>query len=222
MEKYGLIFDMDGVLADTESLIARASIDMFRELYRVDLTAEDFKPFIGTGAVRYVEGPAEKIGIALDLDRALEVRLNNFTALLDAGECEACPGAVELVESAARSGDWKLAIATSSPRPKAMPTLQAAGIPVEMFSEIVTGDQVTHKKPHPEIYFAAQHALGMSADRCVVIEDAVTGIDAAKAAGLKCIGVTTSFRRDELYKADIVVGSLEDVNLAMLRKLIGD
>ncbi|HRK36734.1 MAG TPA: HAD-IA family hydrolase [Candidatus Hydrogenedentes bacterium] len=222
MEKYGLIFDMDGVLADTESLIAKASIDMFRELYKIELTAEDFRPFIGTGAVRYVEGPAEKLGITLDLERALEVRLKNFTAMLDAGECQAFPGAVELVEAAAGSGDWKLAIATSSPRPKAMPTLEAAGIPVEMFFEIITGDMVTHKKPHPEIYEAAHAALGLPKDSCVVIEDAVTGVTAAKAAGLKCIGITNSFRRDELAEADVVLGSLEDVNLSLLRRVIGD
>jgi cytidine deaminase len=222
MEKYGLIFDMDGVLADTESLIARASVDMFRELYKVELTANDFRPFIGTGAARYVEGPAEALGIAIDLDRALEVRLENFKKLLDAGECHACPGAVELVEAAAGSGDWKLAIATSSPRPKAMPTLEAAGIPVEMFSEIITGDMITHKKPHPEIYEAAQKAVGFTKENCIVIEDAVTGVTSAKAAGLKCIAVTNSFRRDELADADVVIGSLEDLNLVLLRRLIGD
>lgn len=222
MERYGLIFDMDGVLADTEELIARASIDMFRELYQVELTADDFRPFIGTGAVRYVEGPAENLGIALDLDRALDVRLRNFQALLDAGECRACPGAVELIEAAARTGDWKLAIATSSPRPKAMPTLKAACIPVEMFSEIITGDMVTHKKPHPEIYEAAVTALAMPKENCVVIEDAVSGVQSAKAAGLSCIAVTTSFRRDELAEADVVVGSLEDVNLTLLRRLINE
>ena len=54
-----VIFDMDGVLADTEPLIADATIRMFRDLYAVELTPDDFKPFIGTGAVRYVEGPAE-------------------------------------------------------------------------------------------------------------------------------------------------------------------
>ena len=91
-----------------------------------------------------------------------------------------------------------------------------------MFSEIVTGDMVTHKKPHPEIYETAHAAVGLPKERCVVIEDAVTGVTAAKAAGLKCIGVTTSFRRDELAEADIVVSSLEDVNLALLRRLIGD
>lgn len=222
MEKFGLIFDMDGVLADTESLIARASIDMFRELYNAKLTADDFRPFIGTGAVRYVEGPAQALGITIDLDRALEVRLNNFKKLLDAGECHPCPGAVELVEAAARSGDWKLAIATSSPRPKAIPTLEAAHVPIEMFSEIITGDMVTHKKPHPEIYEAAHQAVGLPKNHCIVVEDAVTGVTAAKAAGLKCIAVTNSFRRDELAEADVVVGSLEDVNLALLRRLIGD
>ena len=103
-----------------------------------------------------------------------------------------------------------------------LPTLEAAGIPVEMFSEIVTGDMVTHKKPHPEIYDAAQKAVGFTKDNCIVIEDAVTGVTAAKAAGLKCIAVTNSFRRDELADADIVIGSLEDLNLVLLRRLIGD
>ena len=73
VEPFALIFDMDGVLADTEALIARASIEMYRELYGLELAPEDFRPYIGTGAVRYVEGPAEDAGITLrDLDEAIE------------------------------------------------------------------------------------------------------------------------------------------------------
>ncbi|GMU91813.1 MAG: hydrolase [Candidatus Hydrogenedentota bacterium] len=220
MEQYGLIFDMDGVLADTEPLIARASIDMFRDLYGVEMTAEDFRPFIGTGPYRYVQGPADKYGIKLDMERALERRLANFQALLEAGECKACPGALDLIKAATDSGEWLLAIATSSPRPKAIPTLEAAHIPIEMFSVIVTGDQVTHKKPHPEIYLKAHGEVGLPKDNCIVIEDAVAGVESAKAAGLKCIAVTGSFRRDELAEADLVVNSLEEVNLFTLRKLV--
>ncbi|MBX7259093.1 MAG: HAD-IA family hydrolase [Candidatus Hydrogenedentes bacterium] len=219
-KKYALIFDMDGVLADTEPLIARASIDMFRELYGVELTAEDFRPFIGTGAVRYVEGPAEKIGLKIDLKRALEVRFRNFSALLDAGECRPCPGAIELVRAAADSGEWNLAIATSSPTDKANVTLNAIQAPVDKFDVIITGDMVTHKKPHPEIYIAAQNAVGLPCSQCLVVEDAVTGVQSAKSANLRCLAVTSSFRASDLSLADCIVDSLEHVTLDTLRKVL--
>ena len=219
-KQFALIFDMDGVLADTETLIARASIDMFRELYGVELKAEDFRPFIGTGAVRYVEGPAEKIGLKLDLAKALDVRFKNFSALLDAGECRPCPGALELVNAAADSGEWNLAIATSSPGDKAKVTLDTVNVPTEKFDVIITGDMVTHKKPHPEIYLAAQSALGLPCSRCLVIEDAVTGVQAAKSAGIRCLAVTSSFRADDLKLADYIVDSLEHVTLDTLRNVL--
>jgi beta-phosphoglucomutase-like phosphatase (HAD superfamily) len=62
----GLIFDLDGVIADTERFIALATREMFRELYGVEFDLDEFRPYVGTGAVRYVEGPAEKAGIAID------------------------------------------------------------------------------------------------------------------------------------------------------------
>ncbi len=218
--RYGLIFDMDGVLADTEPLIARASIEMYRELYNVEMTADDFRPFIGTGAVRYVMGPAEKLGLKIDLERALEVRLNHFEALLKAGECKPCPGALKLIEAAFADGDWKLAIATSSPDKKARVTLDAIGAPIDKFAAIITGDVVTHKKPHPEIYLAAYAALALPATHCITVEDAVTGVRASKDAGLKCIAVTSSFSADELRGADRIVDSLENVSVETLRELV--
>jgi HAD superfamily hydrolase (TIGR01509 family) len=222
-EQFGLVFDMDGVLADTEALIARASIDMFRTLYGVELTAEDFRPYIGTGAVRYVEGPAEDAGITLrDLDEAIEVRHKNFVALLDAGECKPCPGALELVDAiSAANGTWKLAIATSSPAKKAASTLECINAPIDKFDQIVNGDMVTHKKPHPEIYLKAADALGLPPARCIAVEDAITGVASAKAAGMQCLAVTNSFSRTELAQADVVVGSLEEVTLSRLREMVG-
>lgn len=221
-ERFGLVFDMDGVLADTEALIARASIDMFKTLYGVELTAEDFRPYIGTGAVRYVVGPAEDAGITLrDLDEAVELRHNNFVALLEAGECRALPGAIELIDTVAdTNGSWKLAIATSTPEKKAYITLDTVHVPIEKFHAIVNGDMVTHKKPHPEIYLKAADALGLAPARCIAVEDAVTGVASAKAAGMHCLAVTNSFSRAELAQADILVSSLEDVTVQMLRGMM--
>lgn len=217
---YGLIFDMDGVLADTEALIARATIDMYRELYSVELTPEDFREFIGTGAARYTGGPAEKLGLSIDLDAAIQKRHENFVALLEAGECAPCPGALELVETAAESPDWKLAIATSSPSEKARATWKAIDVPLDKFTALVTGDMVGEKKPHPEIYEMAVAALGLAPTQCVVIEDAVSGVESAKAAGTVCIAVTGSFEAGDLAKADLVVESLVDVDLDRLASLV--
>ncbi|MBN2311505.1 MAG: HAD-IA family hydrolase, partial [Candidatus Hydrogenedentes bacterium] len=209
----------DGVLADTEGLIARATIAMFRDLYGAELAPEDFRPFIGTGAVRYVEGPAEKLGVSIDIDAAIARRHEHYVALLEAGECVACPGALALVDGAAAAG-WKLAIATSSPGAKAQATVDAIGLPLDRFTAFITGDMVVRKKPHPEIYEAAIAALGLPAKACVVVEDAVSGVAAAKAAGTKCLAVTGSFGRDALAGADLIVGSLEEVDAERLARLL--
>ncbi|GMV94030.1 MAG: haloacid dehalogenase [Candidatus Hydrogenedentota bacterium] len=221
-EQFGLVFDMDGVLADTEALIARASIDMFKTLYGVELTPEDFRPYIGTGAVRYVVGPAEDAGITLrDVDEAVELRHNNFVALLEAGECKALPGAIELIKTVAdTNGTWKLAIATSTPEKKALITLETIHAPLDRFAAFINGDLVTHKKPDPEIYLKAADALNLPPSHCVAVEDAVTGVASAKTAGMKCLAVTNSFSREELAQADIIVSSLEDVTVQMLRGMV--
>jgi len=217
---FGLLFDMDGVIVDTEALIARASIEMFRDLYGAELTPKDFRPFIGTGAVRYVEGPAEGLGLAIDIDEAVRVRHENFVKLLDAGMCKPCAGVLELVHAAADSPDWKVAIATSSPSDKAAATLKAAEIPVDRFDLIINGTMVTHKKPHPEIYQLTASRLELDPAACVVIEDAITGTEAAKRAGMKCVSVTSSFSAEELAQADMIVASLDEVNLDALRGLV--
>jgi len=217
---FGLIFDMDGVLADTEGAIAQATIMVYRDFYGVELTPKDFVPFIGTGAVRYTEGPAEKLGIAIDLERALEARTKNFFDIINNGTCIAFPGVHALLKAAEEHPEWKLALATSSPGPKSLGTLAAAGIDPNCFVAYLHGDLVTHKKPHPEIYLKAIECLEIPATQCVVVEDAVAGVEAAKAAGTKVVGVTNSFSREDLHLADWLVSSLEEVNLERLQALI--
>ncbi|MBI2435798.1 MAG: HAD family phosphatase [Candidatus Hydrogenedentes bacterium] len=219
---YGLIFDVDGVLADTEGPICKATMKMFRDLYNLETRPEDFVPFIGTGAVRYVEGPAALYGITVDLPRALEARSKNFFDIVHSGESIAFPGVNALIDDAAADPHWKLAIATSSPGEKSRGTLVAAGIDANKFDAYLHGDLVTHKKPHPEIYLKAIDALGLPAAQCVVVEDALTGVEAAKAAGAHVVGVTTSFSRAQLAQADIVVDSLEELSLPRLRRLVED
>jgi len=216
----GLIFDMDGVLADTEGPIAQATIKMFRDLYGAELSPEDFTEFIGTGAVRYTAGPAEKLGIEIDLEQALEARHKNFFEIINAGPSIALPGAHALIDSAHADPHWKLAIATSSPGEKARGTLEAAKVDTSMFDAFIHADMVTHKKPHPEIYLKAIAAIGIAPEQCVVIEDAVAGVQAAKAAGTKVVAVSNSFPAEQLGGADRVVDTLEALTLDALRELL--
>src|SRR5690606_27996409 len=137
--------------------------------------------FIGTGGVRYVEGPAGKYGIKVNLLVALDVRTRNFFDIIHSGESIAFPGVRELIEAAHADPDWILAIATSSPGDKAIGTLKAAGVDTEKFSAFLHGDLVTHKKPHPEIYLKASEAIQVPAEQCVIIEDAVAGVESGKA-----------------------------------------
>ncbi|MBI4557980.1 MAG: HAD family phosphatase [Candidatus Hydrogenedentes bacterium] len=218
---YGLVFDVDGVLADTEALIARATIAMFRELYNVEMRPEDFRPYIGTGPYKYVEGPAAKYGVALrDVEEAIHQRQVHFVRLLHEGNSIAFPGVNELILAAARDSNWKLAIATSSSREKSEVSLRAAEVPFEKFDAYISGDLVRNKKPHPEIYLKAAAAIHLSPTLCIAVEDAITGVASAKAAGMKCLAVTNTFRPDELQQADLIVSSLTQVGLSQLEDLI--
>ena len=217
---YGLIFDVDGVIADTERLSEEATIAMFNELYDIEPLPEDFIPFIGTGAVRYIEGVADMYGIEVDIDKAVQKRTDNFLKILNSEKSAGLDGAAELANEAFNNSDWKVAVATSGPTEKSKASVRASNIDINLFDAYITGDMVTHLKPNPEIYIKAGNAIDISPDRCIVIEDAVNGIEAAKAAGMNCVAVTNSFGAEALQNADFVVSTLRDLNLDKLRCLI--
>ena len=102
---WALIFDVDGVVADTEALNARASVLMFRELHGITVQPEDFRPFVGHGDERYCEGVAEKYGVSINTQAAVERRAEDFFRLLQDAPLPASPGVLEIV-AAARRDPW--------------------------------------------------------------------------------------------------------------------
>ena len=124
-----------------------------------------------------------------------------------------------LFRAAMEHPDFALAIATSSTREKSVAVLKSAGIPYEKVVYI-TGSDVTHKKPHPELFKKAVEQLRIPPASCVVIEDAPNGIEAAKAAGCRCIAVTNSVAAGQLEEADRIVDSLEEIDLEQIRSLL--
>ena len=205
-----VIFDMDGVLTDSEPLINQAAIAMFKEK-GLTVQPEDFLPFVGAGEERYVAGVAEKYHFPLDPPAAKQRTYEIYLDLVPS-ELHAFPGVNDLVLRC-REARLRVAVASSADKIKVIANLQKIGLPLESWDAVVTGERVEHKKPAPDIFLTAAQELGMPAEQCVVVEDAVNGIQAAKAAGMRCVAVAQTFPAERLQAADIVRDKILDVRL---------
>ena len=195
----GIILDMDGVLVDSEPFICEAAMEMFQQTYGTRVQKEDFVPFVGAGEDRFIGGVAEKYGITLTLPRDKERTYAIYLDLIK-GRLHPLPGAGEFVR-AGRLRGYKLALATSADRVKMLGNLQEIGIPLDAFDAVVTGDDVERKKPDPQIFLLAARRIGIGTEECLVVEDAPSGIRAARAAGCRCLGILSSFAADALLEA---------------------
>ncbi len=205
-----VVFDMDGVLTDSEPLINEAAVAMFRER-GVKVQPEDFLPFVGTGEDRYIGGVAAKHGCRLDLVAAKKRTYEIYLELVPT-RLRAFPGAQQLVRTCQKAG-LKVAVASSADLIKIVANLQKIGLPLEAWDAIVCAEDVPNKKPAPDIFLAAARKLGLAPAACVVIEDAVNGIQAAKAAGMRCVAVAQTFAPEHLVAADLVRPGLRDISL---------
>jgi HAD superfamily hydrolase (TIGR01509 family) len=204
----GILFDMDGVLVDSEPYICKAAIMMFEEL-GVKASPEDFNPFVGMGENRYIGGVAENHGVKVDIVK-VKARTYEIYENIVKGQLSALPGAHSFIAECRRRG-FRLALATSADTVKMRVNLREIGLPPETFDSIVTGLDVVNKKPFPDIYVRAALMIGLKPEECLVVEDAASGIKAGKAAGCKCLGITSSFDARVLAGADWICTSLEDV-----------
>jgi HAD superfamily hydrolase (TIGR01509 family) len=199
---------MDGVLLDSEEYITRAGVLMFREK-GFEVQEADFKPFTGMGENRFLGGVAEKYGIPFELEKD-KARAYAIYEVITRGKLTPLKGVREFIDLC-RKKHLKLAVATSADEVKMRINLRETGLGEELFDTLVNGLEVEHKKPHPEIYLLAAKRLGLDPADCLVVEDAISGMKAAKAAGCKCLAITSSFRAEEFDQADWVVPDLGDV-----------
>lgn len=220
---YGLIFDVDGVIADTEAVNAQASIAMFAELFGLKgVVRADFEKGLGRGAAAYVRAAADVHGFSMtdeQVEKATEMRQEKFLQILQMQSLPAFSGVLELMQAAMEHPDFRVAIATSSTREKSEIVLKSAKVP-HCELTYITGSDVTKKKPDPELFLLAAAKAGLDPTNCVVIEDAPDGVAAAKQANAKCIAVTNSVGSEKLTQADLVVESLTEVNINTLVNMI--
>lgn len=196
-----VLFDLDGVLVDSTGAVDRE----WRAWARRKGVDGDAVMAIAHG-VRTLEVIQR---VAPHLDAAAEV-LALETREADHQEgVTVMPGALALVQSIP-VGRW--GVVTSGTLQLASARLRFCGLPVP--DVMVTADQVTHGKPHPEPYLTGAQRLGFEAMECIVIEDAPAGIQAARAAGMHVIGLASTYSAPALAQADAVVGRLGQIQVA--------
>jgi beta-phosphoglucomutase len=203
----GVLFDMDGVLLDSEEYITRAGMMMFAEK-GYEVKDSDFKPFTGMGENRFLGGVAEKYGIPFQLEKD-KARAYAIYGQIVAGKLEPLKGVREFI-GRCREKRLKLAVATSADEMKMRINLRETGLKEDIFDTLVNGLEVEHKKPHPEIYLLAAKRLGLDPSSCLVVEDALSGLKAAKAAGCRCLAITSSFSAVEFREADWIAKDLSE------------
>lgn len=206
-----VIFDMDGVLTDSEPVINAAAIAGLRE-FGVEAKPADFEPFVGAGEDRYIGGVAELHG----KEYVLEMKRRVYEIYLEIlpERIKAFAGVHDLLRLL-QDNRFGLAVASSADRIKVEANLAAIDVCLEQFVSVIVGEDVEAKKPAPDIYLLAASRLGAEPSACCVVEDALNGVVAAKAAGMRCVAVTSSFPRNKLLAAgaDCVRDSLPELQV---------
>lgn len=204
-----VIFDFDGVIADTERLHWQAFCEVLAPLgasysweeYEQDYIGFDDRDAIRTALKRAGVDSAEDLLVSL-----LKAKADVFPKL--AAGVEPFPGAVEAVRTSAERGP--VALCTGALRSDVEPLLRSFGL-LDVFAAIVTAEDVPHSKPDPACYRLAVDALGMPAANCLAVEDTPYGLQAARSAGCQTLGVAQTHSREALEPfADRVISAMTD------------
>jgi beta-phosphoglucomutase len=203
----GILFDMDGVLVDSEELIFLAAKKMF-EKNGINVSREDFQPFIGTGEDSYLSNVAKKYDFPINIERDKAITYKYYRDLADE-HLYILPGVKDFILRCKKK-NLKLAVATSADEFKLKVNLNKLNEISLYFDATISGSEIERKKPFPDIYIKAADKLKLNPSECLVVEDAVSGIQAARSANAKCLALTTSFSRKELSDADWICSDLSE------------
>jgi beta-phosphoglucomutase len=215
---YGAIFDMDGVLVDSYWAHFASWKQLAQELGRT-LSEEEFAQTFGRTSREILRQRWPDLAARPEELQRLDRRKEDLYRQIIRKQFPAMPGAAELLRQLWEA-NFRLAIASSGPTENVDLVLRELDV-ASLLHAVVTGQHVARGKPDPEVFLRAAEKLGLPAHRCVVVEDAPAGIEAARRAGMAVIGlVSTGRRREELQPADLVVESLTQLRPEELQALI--
>lgn len=209
-----VIFDMDGTLVATTEADYRAWEKIFNDHGR-PLSFEDYYPLLGKKSHDVVHDV-----LNIKDDRSVEVlsrKMKYFEEIVNEKGIELLPFADQFLDELFNA-DILLGLATSSRQAKMKLVMERSGLQ-KYFHVQVTGEMVDRGKPNPDIFILTAERLGIDPINCVVIEDAIHGVSAAKAAGMKCVAIVSTHTREELSHADLVINSFSELSTDILARL---
>ncbi|MHB9033359.1 MAG: HAD family hydrolase [Anaerolineae bacterium] len=212
-----ILWDMDGVIADSGEAHYLAWQILYRERGQ-EISYETFARTFGMSNLPILKAwlgadrPIEELqAISLRKEQLFREQARSHTHML--------PGIKDWLDRGRKRG-YRQAVASSGPMANVVTLVQALDI-ADYFDALVSGAFLPRSKPDPAVFLQAAAALGANPCDCLVIEDSLMGIEAAKAAGMRCIAVTTTHPADRLGAADLVVGSLEELDPDAFEHLLG-
>jgi beta-phosphoglucomutase len=218
-----IIFDFDGVVANSEPLHLRA-YQMTLADEGMALTAQEYyRNYLGYDDIGAFQAIGRDRGLALSVAKVAELvarKGRHLQGLMHGGDV-LFPGAADFIRTGAAR--VPIAIASGALRHEILEILDAAGL-TSLFSAIVASGDTPESKPSPAPYRLAFERLGalhrgLEPKRSVAIEDSQWGLASARGAGLRCVGVTNSYPASELRDAELIVGGLDDLTLDALDTL---
>lgn len=180
----GVIFDLDGVLIDSEPLHVEATNRVLKK-FGFSLTEEENRPFEGLRENEYWLALKKRFGIDEKADKLINEENEEMWKILKERKLKPREGVLELLKYLKDKG-FKLAVASSSPKKQVEYMLESMGI-LELLDVVIGGDEVDRGKPDPEIFLKTAELLKLKPDEILVVEDSINGIEGAKRAGMDVI-----------------------------------
>ncbi|MDD2382059.1 MAG: HAD family phosphatase [Mariniphaga sp.] len=213
-----VIFDMDGVIVDSEPIHQECEKKMF-DLLGIQVSKEEHNTFMGSTDENMWYKLAKTYNLPIRVDEAIQMKKKLYLEhIMHETTIEPIPGVTELIGCLNRYG-YLLALASSSPHNQIGYILSHFKIK-HFFHAIVSGEDMKNGKPHPDIFLKAAEYIEISPAECVVIEDSTNGVLAAKNAGMKCIGFLHSNSGSQnLSKADYIIHAFDELSPPFINSL---
>lgn len=215
-----VLFDMDGVLIDSQPIYFRQEVEMFREL-GIELTPQEHGAFMGVRVRTMWSEIAARFHLSEPVDALIARSEELYLNYLQSVPVEPVAGVTQLLDELLTNG-FQLALASSSSAKNIDTVLELIGLS-DFFGIRISGDSVSRGKPDPEIFLRAAERLEMPPGGCVVIEDSQNGVRAAISAGMACIGYENpSSLHQDLSEATCVVKDIREITIRRIRGLVQD
>ena len=209
-----VIFDMDGVIIDSEPIHFETDMETMKYL-GCNISIEELEKYVGTTNEYMIADIKKNYNIRKSVEEIINYKVEMVKNKIVQSDLEPIEGIRELLIDL-KNKNIPAAIASSSPKDFINVVVSKFKLQ-EYFKYIVSGEEVENGKPAPDVYIETAKKLGISPKECIVVEDSKNGVIAAKAAGMKCIGFQNiNSGNQDLSKADIIVNSIGEIKLSYL------